>query len=342
MIRTAFAPLRPALVAVAALLTTACTDDVTAPPASVAGTFTVDASRSWVYVSLADSAIVTPIPSANESDAWDIAFNATNVTLNGGAAGPGGVTAACLCQNASATGEQVLAMTAETEQADFDAVGSIPTGATFVSDELTPAISGWYAGNGAAAVAAPDKAFLVRLSDSLAYAKVRVTKLEGATAGSAGKVTLEYALQPMATSALGETKTLVVDLTTAGAKSVDLNTGAVTSATDWDLRLEGFTIKVNGGVSGPGKGGAAAATGSFADITTAVTAAQAYRTDVYAGAFADTPYYRYNIAGDHRISPSFDVYLIKRGSAAYALQVVGYYGATGQSRQITFRYKKIS
>ena len=126
------------------------------------GSFTVDARNAWVYVSLADSAVVTPTPSATESAAWDIAFFSTNVTLNGGAAGPGGVTGACVCQNATATNAEILAMTPATELADFDAVTTVPAGVTFSADVLTPAITGWFTGAGAAAQADTTKHWLVR------------------------------------------------------------------------------------------------------------------------------------------------------------------------------------
>ena len=317
-------------------------DDVTAPPAPVEGAFTVNASRQWTYVNLADSALASPAPSATQSSAWDIAFLGTNVTLNGGAAGPGGVSGFCVCQNAAATDDQVLAMTAESERADFDAVTNVPAGATFGDDVLTPAIGGWYTGTGASAIADPEKTFLVRLSDSLAYAKVRITSIVGASVTSPGQVTLEYAVQSSPTATLGSVQSLTVDLST-GAKSVDLNSGTViTSATDWDLRLDGFSILVNGGISGSGKGGAAAATGSFASITTAKAQDQAYQIDRYAGVFDTSRYYRYNIEGDHRISPTFDVYLIKRGSAVYKLQIIDYYDATNQPRYISFRYRQIA
>lgn len=178
-----------AVLALPALAAACSTSDVTAPPTRVAGTFTVDASTSWAYIDLADSAVVTPTPSAAESMGWDIGFSATNVALNTAA----GVTAACLCQNSDATNEQVLAMTAASEQADFDAVKTVPATATFTAD-----------------------------------------------------------------------------------------------------------------------------------------------------AFTANKYYRYNILGDHRISPTFNVYLIKRGTAVYALQITGYYDSTNKSRQISFRYKQIA
>lgn len=326
-----------------ASLAACSSNDVTSlVPSPTEGSLTVDASTSWRFVSLTDSALVLPTPSASESPAWDIAFNATNVTLNGGAAGPGGITAACICQNATATGDEVLAMTAASEQADFDAVTTVPAGLTWHSDALTPAISGWFTGTGAAAAADTARSWLVRLADSSSYALVRVRSIESPTAAHAGRVTLEYAVQATAASPLGPMQTIVVDLATPGTRRVDLSAGSLTtSATDWDLRLEGFSILVNGGVSGAGKGGAAANTAAFAATTTAVTQANAYRTDVYAGVFGVHRYYRYNIAGDHRISPNFDVYLLRRGTATYKLQVTSYYSATGTARQITFRWQRI-
>ena len=334
--------LRSALAVLIALGTACTSDDVTAPPVPAEGSFTVDASQNWVYVSLDDSALVSPTPAASQSAAWDIAFFASNVTLNGGQAGPGGVTGFCICQNAAATNEQVLAMTAESEQADFDAVTAVPAGASFTFDALTPAVSGWFTGTGASATADPSKTFLVRLSDSLSYAKVHVTALSGATTISPGQVTLEYAVQASPTAALGATQTLTVDVST-GAKNIDLNAGAVTaSATDWDVRLDGFSILVNGGISGAGKGGAAAGTGSFASITSAKVQDQAYQIDRYAGVFGANRFYRYNIAGDNRISPTFDVYLIKRGTAVYKLQIIDYYNSTNQPRHVAFRYKQIA
>ena len=340
---------RPALATAVALATalsaTACaSDDVTAPPPAGAGAFTVDASTQWVYVSLRDSAIVTPAPSATESAAWDIAFNATNVTLNGGQAGPGGVTGACLCQNSAAnpTNAQWLAMTADGERADFDLVTAVPATAAFTADVLTPALTGWFTGSGAGAVASPDSVYLVRLSDSSGVAKLRVTQLQGASAASAGRVTVEYALAANGQTAFAAPRTVTLDLGT-GAKSLDLDAGRVATGSDWELRFDGFTVRVNGGVSGPGKAAAAKLTSAtFATATPASTAATAYRTDVHAGVFNTSRFYRYNIGGDNRITPTFDVYLIRRGSTVYKLQIVSYYSATGQSRHVAFRYQQIA
>ena len=337
--------LRAAACSAAVLLVACSSDDTVAARQPAAGSFTVDATSRFVYVSLADSATVTPAPSATESAAWDLALFATNITLNGGQAGPGGVTGYCVCQNSAVnpTNEQWLAMTPASEAADFDAVTTVPAGATFAGEVLTPAIGGWYGGAGATAVARTDSVYFVRLSDSSGVAKVRVTAIAGATAAHAGTVTLEYAVATNGTETFGEVETLQLDLAT-GPKSVDLQSGQVTSsATDWDLRFDGWTARVNGGVSGPGKGAATrVASTTFAAATPASTNANAYRIDSYAGVFGTSRFYKYNIGGDNRITPTFDVYLLKRGSAVYKLQVTGYYNATGQGRHITFRYAQIA
>jgi hypothetical protein len=154
-------------------------------------------------------------------------------------------------------------------------------------------------------------------------------------------VTIEYAVQADSNAAFGTVQTLDVDLT-GGMQQVDLNTGTSgTSVADWDLELEGFDIRLNGGASGTGDAAASAASEPFGDVATAVTFGSAYRTDVFSGIFGASPWYRYNLAGDNRISPTFDVYLIDRGSVTYALQIVNYYGATGQPRQISFRFRRI-
>jgi hypothetical protein len=157
-------------------------------------------------------------------------------------------------------------------------------------------------------------------------------------------VTLEFAVQPQGATAFGPTQTLTVDLST-GAKRIDLNAATTTTSdTDWDLRLEGYVATINGGASGPGQAGLynLAATESFATLAAAPAAAQAYgTTDRYQGIFFDPAWYRYNIGGDNRISPTFNVYLVRRGDVTYKLQILNYYGPAGQIRQVTFRYASL-
>jgi hypothetical protein len=318
--------------------------DVVAPRPLDSGTFTVDARTGFVYISLDDSTVVNPGASAGSSPAWDIALFATNVTLNGGQAGPGGVTGYCVCQNTktSPTSAQWLAQTAEGEAVDFDTLSAVPNDAIFTSDVLTPAFAGWYTGIGAAATANSDVLHFVRLSDSSGVAKVRVLALENPTATSAGRVRVEFAVASNGGN-FGASQTVTLDVST-GAKSLDLQTGQVTTdASAWDLRIDGFTARVNGGISGNGKGGAAkVTTTNFADAVPTSTSANAFRIDSYAGVFGATPFYKYNLGGDNRITPTFDVYLLKRGSSVYKLQITNYYSPTGQARFISFRYAQIA
>ncbi|HEU4630244.1 MAG TPA: HmuY family protein [Gemmatimonadaceae bacterium] len=175
-------------------------DEITAPQPAATGSLTVDASAGWVYLSLGDQHTVVLVDPAS-SAAWDIGFNTTQVAINGGTAGPGGVTAFCLCQNSATdpSPEEILAMTPASELADFESVtaASVPDDATFSADPET-------------------------------------------------------------------------------------------------------------------------------------------------GAFAVHPWYRYNLAGDHVVSPTFDVYLLRRGDVVYKVQLTGYYGPAGQPRHITVRYARIA
>jgi hypothetical protein len=337
------ARLLPALL----LLGAACArDEITAPEPALQGALTVDASAAPVYLSLSEAGTVTVADPA-ASTGWDLALQATNVTLNGGAAGPGGVTGYCLCQNSAAnpSAAEILAMTPASELADFTAVtaASAPAAASFQADELVPAIAGWYTGSGAAATAAPDAAWLVRLRDGEGYAKLRVTALQDPTAATPGRVTLEYAVQPSADAALGEVRTLAVDVPADAPVAVDLLGGATTtSGSDWDLRLDGWTVRLNGGVSGAGEAAAAMASEPFAQIATAATDPRAYRADAHAGVFAAHPWYRYDLAGDHAISPTFDVYLLRRGGQLYKVRLTGYYGPAGEPRYISVQFERIA
>jgi hypothetical protein len=68
-----------------------------------------------------------------------------------------------------------------------------------------------------------------------------------------------------------------------------------------------------------------------------------YRGDAFGGVFDEHRWYRYNLTGtDHQIWPTYDVYLIRRGTEVYKVQLVSYYDATGDSRHITFRYAPLA
>lgn len=324
---------------VTAVTFAACTgDEITAPREPVEGSLTVDASEGWAYASLTDAGPVSITDPAASAE-WDIGFNAANVMLNGGAAGPGDVSGYCRCANAGATDEQVLAMTAESELGDFDAVtgADIPAGG-FTSEALVPAISQWYTGSGANAVA-DGATWLLRLRNGTSYAKLRVVSLTGSDASDAGQATLEYAVQPTAADPFGETETVVLDA--GSGATLDLTSGTI-DGTEWDVSLEGFTFRMNSGVSGSGNAAATRSESSFEAVTTASVDARAYRQDGFGGVFTASPWYRYNLTDEHIVHPTYQVYLLQRGSDVYKVQVVDYYGTAGEPRRITFRYAKLT
>src|SRR5690606_37009762 len=136
------------LAAAAALLCAGCDNLDPIEVEQDPSVLTVDASAGWAFVRLTgDAAEQVSVADAASSSAWDIAFNATRVMLNGGAAGPGDVAGYCVCGNATASDAQVQAMTPAGERADFEAVtlADVPAEASaWEPDALDPAIAGWY------------------------------------------------------------------------------------------------------------------------------------------------------------------------------------------------------
>lgn len=333
-----------------AALALACGDSSTEPPPPpVTAQITVDASVAPAYVRLGTpSATVTPADPST-STAWDLSLFATTVTANGGAAGPGGVSVYCLCQNANASVAEIQAMTPASQLAAFEQVttANIPAASAFSADALSPAIAGWYSGSaGPAITPVTTRAWILREgASSVTLGKFRVVSIANASATAAGVVTFEYALQPSPGAAFGPAQSASVD-TRNGPVYFDLSTGAVSTAASWDLRFSGFDIRMNGGVSGTGTLSAVADNSTpFPQITApyaATAPAQAFRKDAYSGVFATTPWYRYNITGtDNQIWPVFNIYLVQRGTEVYKVQLTGYYSATGASRQITVRSARL-
>lgn len=175
------------------ILAAACNDDSTGPEEiEVKGQTTVFATDS-VYFSVAGDAVTQVSTSSTAS--WDFGFRQTAVFLRQTGTP---VLALCLCQNASATNEQIVAMTPDSEKSDFDAVTAV---------QIPPAT---------------------------------------------------------------------------------------------DARWSSTTT------------------------------------------FTTNPWYKYNLINTNYIHPTFQVYLIKAGTTVYKLQIINYYDAAAASRNITFRYERLT
>jgi hypothetical protein len=331
------------------LLTAACNDDPSGPgtEAEAVDSLTVDASAGWVLVRLGEPATMVSAANPASSTDWDIGFFATSVMLNGGEAGPAGVVGHCLCRNADATDAQIIAMNSGAQRDQFLAVQSadVPASAeAWQTDLLDPAIEGWYSYDPTthAVSAAPDKVWKVKTAGP-AYAKFHVTNLAGATPSHAGRITIEFAVQAAHGAPLGAVQTATVDVSGGGRVYFDFARAELGDASNWDIAFEGYTIRINGGVSGNGGAGAVLGDESFTAMTDASDApATVYAGDAFGGVFDEHPWYRYNLQNDHQIYPTFDVYLIRRGDDVYKVQLVSYYGPNGNTRQITFRYARIT
>ncbi len=323
----------------------ACEDDVTnpGPQAPTYRTLSdVNAVSAFAYVDLTTNQVVSVTDPA-ASTAWDIAFYGVQVKVNGGASGPGDVEGHCLCQNATATDPEIIAMTPSSEEAEFTSVtaAAIPAAASaWATDVLDPAIADWWSYNPTThdVSAVPTAVFAMKLRGT-AYAKLHVTNVVNEAMAHAGDVTIEFAVQPTAPAAFGATTTLTVNLA-SGPVYIDMVDGVVGSSSDWDIQLSGYDIITNGGVSGTGGVAALLYTPDFAAITTVSDIpGAAYNTglDAFGGVFVAAPWYKYNLQGNNHIHPTFNVYLIRKGTQVWKLQITSYYNTSGVARFYTVR-----
>jgi hypothetical protein len=242
-----------------------------------------------------------------------------------------------------------MAMTPAGELVDYEAVtaAQIPTEeSSWSSDALDPSIEGWYNYNPVTHVvsAAPERVWYFRTASGSGYAKLHIVQIANPSQTHAGEVTVEFAVQPSGGGNYGVAQSVVLNLAT-GAKHLDLETAAIVpaSSSGWDLSIDGYAVRVNGGVSGSGSAGALLTSESFASIAApSGDITNLYVTDAFGGVFTQSPWYRYNLTGqDHQIWPTFDVFLIRKGETVYKVQIIGYYSTAGDSRWITFRYERL-
>lgn len=341
---------RAIALAVLATLTLACESEVTAPEEPFEpGEVQLDATSAtdFAYLSLETGSVVS-VSNPSSSTEWDIAFRRFSVKLNGGVAGPGGVTGFNVGNHAAATSDEVLAFTPATGDAAFESVTeSAIASATFAADGLIEDGTGsWFRFSPQAGtlVANPGAAWRVREADG-GYALFRVAALQMAGQAPLG-ATIEFRHQA-ASGTLGATGSVVISFA-QGAGHVDLSSGTVVqpNGCNWDLRLTpAFAIEFN----------TACNAGSFPldateDFTALVNASGAPEYGPFlaaiSGAIPNTVddasgVFWYNILGDNRLSPTFNVFLVKRGEAVYKVQVTDYYNATGASGFPTIRYLRL-
>jgi hypothetical protein len=341
-----------AFVATFVLATAACEDEVTGPGDELEeGELTLDASSnsSFTYMSFEDGGSALTVADPSASTDWHLAFRRFSAKLNGGVAGPGDVAGANLMNNASATDTEVAAFTEADADAAFDAVTEADiAGVSFEEDGIAEDTGGsWFSFSPGAGtlVANPGAAWKVRESGG-GYALFRVSAMTLTPAMALDSVTIEYRHHD-AGADLGALGSLDVEVE-AGPAYVDLASGAVVteSGCNWDLVVTpAFEIDFND----------ACDAGTFPldpleDFTTLTAADDAPEyggfLSVLSGAIPGTTgdasgVFWYNIEGNNRLWPTYNVFLVQVGTAVYKVQVTDYYNSTGASGYPTVRFEQL-
>jgi hypothetical protein len=331
---------------VALFAVAACSDDDATGPAPLDPS-TAEAtisSETTSYVSLAGGPTLVTVTDPVANTAWDLTLSTLNVNTNSAA----GVRVHCLCGNAAATNSELQAMSPANQLAAFNAVSAanIPADEAFSPDVFAPAISGWSTGDGAAAVANPDRLIVLRRgSTELTFVKVRVTAVTAPTATGFGSVTIEYAAQPTPGAVFDAVRTA----TLVPGTTFEFASATAGSPSSWDIKLDGRNLVLNSGVTGSGSTVGISLAGSPGLNFTTLTAATAatiqpttFRRDGAVSVFGSQVWYKYNITGtDLQVWPTFNVYLVKRGTQVWKVQLTNYYSLTGDPRNITIRSARL-
>jgi hypothetical protein len=116
----------------------------------------------------------------------------------------------------------------------------------------------------------------------------------------------------------------------------------------WDLALQQFNLKLNGGASGSGNSAVALLRGAVFDDVAAVPAEAMFLTDQpdangdgveeYVMSTGDTAWYDYNFT-THVLTPKDLVYVVRGADGSYyKLEMLDYYDAAGTVHYPTFRW----
>ncbi|MEM7674850.1 MAG: HmuY family protein [Myxococcota bacterium] len=253
----------------------------------------VDASDTdnWVYIRLADRQQVDPGEDPRTSTEWDIAFRRSNIKVNGGFSGIGGVEVSPIY---TADFMSVSQAPHRGYSTDWPKAGVNPEQPDFINSDSTDFIfgrnngatqNGWFNYDPRFHVLSPaDIIFVVRTSGGQ-YFKLRLLDYYD-QAGTPGFPTFRHSeIAPPDPSKIGieidaSSRETPVYLNLLRAEVVTVNDPA--TSTDWDIMVQRTHFATNGGTSGSGLGGAAWAeeADTFDDVFRASTIGFALDTRV--------------------------------------------------------------
>jgi len=329
----------------------ACESEVTGPiDELIEGQVTLDATDPalFSYLSFADGGGAVTVTDPYASTEWVVAFRRFSAKLNGGVAGGGDVAGFNLANNAEATSDEVIAFTTDDADAAWESVTEADiAGVTFVSDGIVEDLSGpWFRFDPMANTLAANTGAAWKVNESSGgSALFRVSNLEMMGNTPLG-VTLEYRHQDSGAT-LGASATVEVDFD-QGTGYVDFSTGAVVTPNgcNWDVSVSPqFSIDFNGDCDAGSF--PLDATEDFSALTKADDAPEyGPFLSVISGAIPSavddaSGIFWYNIEGNNRLWPTYNVFLVEIGTAIYKVQVIDYYNATGASGFPTVRFEQL-
>lgn len=343
----------PTLVSLPVLASAGCESEVEPEDVYEEGVVVIDASSpfNFAYLSLADGGKLVSPADPTTSTGWHMAFRRFTVRLNGGVAGPGSVAGINLGNHADLTDEEIAGLTAEEGHGAFRAVtdDDIPASSSFTEDVLVPDPGAtWFRFDPqvGTVIANPRVAWKVRGSSGRGYAIFRVTDLEMDGRRPLG-LTIEYRRHDTGDN-LAAADTATVSFA-RGPVYLGLEDGGLqtdSAGCGWDLSASPeLVIDVN----------AACRAGTFPlDVAEDFTALESADDAPEYGGFLSAiggalpvtvgdagGIFRYNIRENSRMWPTYNVFLVHAGDEVYKVQIVDYYGDTGESGHPRVRFQRL-
>lgn len=306
--------------------------------------FTLNASdyADWGAFSFStdDSVSVADLTTSSE---WDIAMRRVEIKLNSGPSGPKAI--------------EVVDLTDQgfVEADTYDEITAIPTGAADAfTEETVEYVMGdeWYGYTGAPDHLTPatGKPYVMYTADSL-YCKFRISKVVPYAMGTFDSLAVEFVLAPSGSQDISGDSTVITAYGVAGEDQfVDFSAGGFITVDDpstnmdWDVWFDGYTAKVNGGVSGSANAGITPTTDTWENLTAAdpnIDGVPNYESDYVTSPMYD--WYDYAGPPTHAITSKNHIYLIKlEDGTVYKFQILAYVDPdTGEKAMITFQYDEI-
>jgi len=309
--------------------------------ATAGGAFSTEPHDYTYFSFTTGSTVEITDTEATESTEWHIAFKRTEIKLNSGVSGPSEVKGFNMTSDTEIVPEDLFSTLSSSD---------VPSTDSFVKDEAAYAMKGWYSYDPVTHIISASKTpYIITTSDG-SYGKIIIDNLQEPGRSNAGVVSLRWVMGN-GTDLNGEEKTATIDLSSNNEAYFSLANETLVDVDDasnsdsWDLHFNGYTIKMNGGMSGSGKASAMPMEGEeFENI--AVAPDHGYSSDQSGSIFGATYGGWYNYDGTtHLLSSKNHIYLIDTGNSVYKMQIKNYYGEVGGSPVsaiYTFQWRELN